>query len=75
LRIIAMPAWVVKGNYYRNPAVSDNPWNSFTPDGKAFIGGANNYLTDIVINAQTGRTLIDLTDVRDVLAPEVVTKQ
>lgn len=73
--IIAMPAWVVKGNYYRNPAVSDNPWNSFTPDGKAFIGGANNYLTDIVINAQTGRTLIDLTDVRDVLAPEVVTKQ
>lgn len=70
--VIAVPSWVVMGNYYNDPKQADNWWNNFTPDGKAFIGGARNYLKDIVINAQTGKVLVNLTDPADQLAPEIM---
>ena len=68
---LALPAWVVKGNYYRDSKAKDNPWNAFTPAGDGFIGGAQNFLRDIIINAQTGQTLIDITIPGDQLAPEI----
>lgn len=68
---LALPAWVVKGNYYRDAKAKDNPWNVFTPAGDGFIGGAENYLRDIIINAQTGQVLIDITNPKDQLAPEI----
>lgn len=70
---VAYPMWVLKGDWYNRPN-DKTPWyHEFTPAKDGYIGYYAQFAAEIMINAQTGELMNDITKPEELFVPHIIT--